>query len=242
MKRGLPVTISTNGLGMPVTPVTKGAPLASVSDNGRGQPIVWADNGVPLVIEQYPYTLFSKGQPGFWAGGFDPAAGRVYQDSAGTIPVVAITDPIGRIVRAAGTVDAIQAAPGDRPTLRQWPSGAWYLDGEAAGKELFVVLPAGNYDVAIVSPTGITEFDTLNSDGTTQINIFLEEWQSDIIIRDEPFTPAEKGRIVQYWAAKYDPQGQYLPGTYGLAATFAGEVLRIGSDFGTGPEGLSGDF
>ena len=189
----------------------------------------------------YPQRLFDNDETGAWFGGLNPADGRIFQDDLGTTPA-GKDDPVGLVVSVAGGNDASQSNAGDRPTLKQWPSGAWYLDGEAAGKELLVVLPAGNYDVAIVSPTGITEFDTLTSDGTTPINIFLEEWQSDIIIRDEPFTPAEKGRIVQYWAAKYDPQGQYLPGTYGLAATFAGEVLRIGSDFGTGPEGLSGDF
>lgn len=51
MKRGIPVVISTNGLGMPVTPVASNAPLAVVSDNGRGQPIVITDNGIPFVVE-----------------------------------------------------------------------------------------------------------------------------------------------------------------------------------------------
>lgn len=68
MKRGLPVTISTNGLGMPVTPVTKGAPLATVSDNGRGQPIVLADHGQPFVFagDDLPKLLFAGGKKGTW--------------------------------------------------------------------------------------------------------------------------------------------------------------------------------
>lgn len=50
---GVPVVISTNGLGMPVRPVTENAPVLTIADNGFGAPIVVTDNGAPFIVEGY---------------------------------------------------------------------------------------------------------------------------------------------------------------------------------------------
>lgn len=47
----MPVIISLNGFGIPVTDVASGAPLAIISANGYGIPIVLvASGGIPMVV------------------------------------------------------------------------------------------------------------------------------------------------------------------------------------------------
>ena len=47
----MPVVVSLNGFGIPVTDVASGAPLAIISANGYGVPIVLvASGGIPMVV------------------------------------------------------------------------------------------------------------------------------------------------------------------------------------------------
>ena len=46
----IPVVIATNGLGTPVRPVEKNAPVMTVADNGFGIPIVISDLGAPFIV------------------------------------------------------------------------------------------------------------------------------------------------------------------------------------------------
>ncbi len=47
----MPVVISLNGFGIPVTDVASGAPLAIISANGYGVPIVLvASGGIPMIV------------------------------------------------------------------------------------------------------------------------------------------------------------------------------------------------
>lgn len=48
---------------------------------------------------------------------------RIFQDSAGTIPVTTFDQPVGKIVRGAGTVDLVQTVSASRPTMARWPRG-----------------------------------------------------------------------------------------------------------------------
>lgn len=48
---GIPVVISDNGIGVPVTPVDGNAPVMMVADNGIGAPIVLTENATPFVVD-----------------------------------------------------------------------------------------------------------------------------------------------------------------------------------------------
>lgn len=50
---GPPVTIATNGLGLPVKPVSGGAPVLTVVETG-GFPVVISDNGAPFILDGLP--------------------------------------------------------------------------------------------------------------------------------------------------------------------------------------------
>ncbi|RRH71984.1 hypothetical protein [Falsigemmobacter faecalis] len=48
---------------------------------------------------------------------------RLFQDAAGTIPAYEAGQPVGKVARAAGTIDATQATALSRPTLARMPKG-----------------------------------------------------------------------------------------------------------------------
>ncbi len=70
--------------------------------------------------------LFAGGELGFW---YDPSDfSSLFQDSAGTIPVTAVGQPVGRMNDKSGRGNhATQATAAARPTLQQLPNGAYYL-------------------------------------------------------------------------------------------------------------------
>jgi len=72
-------------------------------------------------------SLFARGEKGVW---FDPSdLSTMFQDSAGTTPVTAAGQPVGRIVDKSGNgVAATQGTAGSRPVLRQDASGKYYLE------------------------------------------------------------------------------------------------------------------
>lgn len=74
-----------------------------------------------------PLELFAAGEVGVW---FDPSDfSTLFQDSAGTTPVTAVGDPVGRINDKSGNDNhATQATVGKRPLLQQDGAGKYYLD------------------------------------------------------------------------------------------------------------------
>jgi ribosomal protein S9 len=56
---------------------------------GRG-PLI-----VPARARFNPLSLFASGDPGYWPSGYDPASGRLFQNTAGTTPVTAAGQPVG---------------------------------------------------------------------------------------------------------------------------------------------------
>jgi hypothetical protein len=63
-----------------------------------------------------PYKLFAAGEQGAW---FDPSdLSTMWQDSAGSTPVTAVEQPVGKILDKSGRGNhATQATSGSRPTL-----------------------------------------------------------------------------------------------------------------------------
>lgn len=80
-----------------------------------------------------PATLFQAGQPGGW---YDPSdLSTLWQDSAGTLPVTAAGQPVGRIADKSGNGKHLtQSASANCPTLQFDSKGNAYLsfDGVAA--------------------------------------------------------------------------------------------------------------
>jgi len=71
-------------------------------------------------------SLFSKNEQGVW---YDPSdLSTLFQDAAGTTPVTAVEQPVGRMLDKSGRGNhATQATTTSRPTLKQDASGKYYL-------------------------------------------------------------------------------------------------------------------
>ena len=73
----------------------------------------------PILRAFSPLSLFASGAPGAW---YDPsdygATGTLFQDSAGTTPVTAVEQPVGRILDKSGNGNhAFQSTSASRPVL-----------------------------------------------------------------------------------------------------------------------------
>lgn len=75
---------------------------------------------------QYPSVLFASGERGVW---YDPSdMATLFQDAAGTIPVTAIGQPVGKVLDKSGNGNhATQSIAVRRPILRQDANGVNYL-------------------------------------------------------------------------------------------------------------------
>lgn len=73
-----------------------------------------------------PSSLFASGEQGVW---YDPSDfSTMFQDSAGTIPVTAVGQPVGRILDKSGRGNhATQSTTTSRPILQIDGSGKYYL-------------------------------------------------------------------------------------------------------------------
>jgi len=79
------------------------------------------DDGPP-----FPRSLFSAGEQGIW---LDPSDfSTLFQDAAGTTPVTAVGQPVGKILDKSGRGNhATQSTGASRPTLQQDSNGLYYL-------------------------------------------------------------------------------------------------------------------
>lgn len=80
----------------------------------------------PVLRTFSPLSLFASGAPGAW---YDPSDfSTLFQDSAGTTPVTAVDQPVGRILDKSGNGShAIQATTLSCPLLKIDGNGKYYL-------------------------------------------------------------------------------------------------------------------
>ena len=86
-----------------------------------------------LMLGRVPYSfsalrraLFGRGEQGAW---YDPSdLSTLFQDSAGTTPVTAVGQPVGRMLDKSGRGNhATQSTAASRPTLQIDANGRYYL-------------------------------------------------------------------------------------------------------------------
>ena len=98
----------------PIRPAMR-SPLQQALDRIGSAPAVWT-----------PATLFAASEQGVW---YDPSdLSTLFQDSAGTVPVTATGQPVGRILDKSGRGNhATQATTASKPILQQDANGKYYL-------------------------------------------------------------------------------------------------------------------
>ena len=134
-----------------------------------------------------PLALFAASEQGVW---YDPSDfATMFQDSAGTIPVTATTQPVGKILDKSGRGNhATQATAGNRPVLQQDSAGAYYLDFSgtqhlvtasfAWGSDKASIFSAFNRDTT----AGTGDNSPVFSFGGTAAGGFVEEYYGNKIL------------------------------------------------------------
>jgi hypothetical protein len=90
-----------------------------------------------------PASLFAAGEQGAW---YDPSdLSALFQDSAGTTPVTAVGQPVGKMLDKSGRGNhATQATAASRPILQQDSNGKYYLAFDGVSSSYFgLARPAG---------------------------------------------------------------------------------------------------
>lgn len=104
---------------------------------------------------------------------------RFFQDADGTIAAVLAGQPVGRILRAGGTQDALQATAANKPTLARWPkTGRRMLQN----RNIFNAIPLGTQ----LSSNSVSGFGTsFGSDGISAdvLDRGIEAGEPYIVIR-----------------------------------------------------------
>jgi len=147
-----------------------------------------------------PASLFSAGENGVW---YDPSdMSTMFQDAAGTTPVTAVGQPVGRILDKSGRGNhATQTTTTSRPVLQQDASGRYYLLFD--GVDDFLVTPSidftGTDKVTVFA--GVRKlsdaargFVAEINDGNVEINKFVSlrsSTQSEISGASLPFSNYE---------------------------------------------------
>ena len=92
-----------------------------------------------------PAVLFATGERGAW---YDPSdLSTLFQDAAGTTPVTAIGQSVGKVLDKSGNTNhATQATAGNRPILRQDSLGFNYLDFN--GSSSFLATASAQFSAA----------------------------------------------------------------------------------------------
>jgi hypothetical protein len=113
--------------------------VLELADEGMGSSfsIPVCDGSMTVQAVDYsPLSLFQAGEQGVW---FDPSDfSTMFQDSAGTTPVTAVGQAVGRILDKSGRGNhATQATAAARPVLRQDSSGRYYLEFDGVDDCLF---------------------------------------------------------------------------------------------------------
>ena len=124
---------------------------------GLGIGTTFRQKWVPSLTEQIRSLLFGSGQQGAW---YDPSdMSTLFQDSAGTTPVTAVEQPVGRMLDKSGRGNhATQATTTKRPVLsrrvnlltktEEFVDAVWFKGGAAVGA------PAPTDGGSITAPDG----------------------------------------------------------------------------------------
>lgn len=114
-----------------------------------------------------PRQLFQNGEKGAW---FDPSDfSTMYQDSAGTTPVTAAGQPVGKILDKSGNgYHATQATTTSRPTIQVDSNGLYYLSFDGVDDSLTTSA------IGLTGTNKVSVFSGLRKNSDAAIGMFAE--------------------------------------------------------------------
>lgn len=120
-------------------------------------------------LPQIVSSLFSNGEQGAW---YDPSdLSTMYQDAAGTIPVTAVGQPVGKILDKSGRGNhATQTTTTSRPTLQIDTAGNYFLSFD--GVDDFLVTKNINFSATdkMTVFAGVRKLSDSNTGGLIELS------------------------------------------------------------------------
>jgi ribosomal protein S11 len=172
-----------------------------------------------------PRSLFASGEQGIW---LDPSDfSTLFQDAAGTTPVTAVGQPVGKILDKSGRGNhATQSTGASRPTLQQDSNGLYYLSFD--GTDDGMATPSINFTgtdkmtvwagVRKLSDAAAAAFVELSANANTNSGAFVL------------FTPLSGGNIVM----RHRGSSAFIEATGTPYAAPVTAVVSASSALGTG--------
>lgn len=157
---GITAALSGSTITLSGTPTASGTAQAitlNVDDSGSAPALTISDSiDVAPSAVWTPATLYAAGEQGVW---YDPSDfSTMFQDAAGTIPVTAAGQPVGRILDKSGRGNhATQAYASRKPILQQDGNGKYYLAFDGVDDTLVtgvVALPLGKRATVVLGVSG----------------------------------------------------------------------------------------
>lgn len=176
---GVPVVLSTNGIGFPVRPTAVNAPAMSLSSNGFGMPIILDNRGTPFVVQDFPpvnwnmqpitMTAGTNGQHvGYSTGGAtlpQPAFGSISGQPTSITPLLAFyNDTASGRYLAVFQGDYLLALVGLKITIGGFPITSY--EAELIGGNTWLrftaglgnLTPGAAYELVFTPVTGVGQF------------------------------------------------------------------------------------
>lgn len=175
------------------------------------------------LLQQVISSLFGAGEEG---GIWDPSDfSTMFQDSAGTTPVTAVEQPVGKILDISGNGNhRTQSTAGSRPTLKQTAGGLYYLEynGTSSSMATASVDFSGTDKMTVVA--GVRKLSDAGA------GVFLEQSSDSISVNNGVigmFLPPAAAATV-YFASKGTIRGPVVTATsaapVGLVLTGSGDI------------------
>ncbi len=163
--------------------------------------------GRAKMIRFDPLTLFANGEQGAW---YDPSdITTLFQDSAGSTPVTAAGQPVGRVVdKSPNGVNALQTTSTARPIYRVSPNR---LSLDKVDDALTLTVPTGGFvgTMIISVPAGTAAYGVNIPAGSYTIGGLRYPTDSGVsggvvgvVIRDGAMNAAEIASVSAYFASK----------------------------------------
>lgn len=181
--------------------------LANTKENlrlalGLDTNVPFSDYVEHLNTEWSPSELFSEGQQGFW---YEPNdISTLFQNIAGTIPVLGNNDPVGKILDKSGNNNhAVQGISSRRMLYKRSPPRL-YLD--KVDDEFMIAIPAGGWIGTMVVATniGTASYEVNLPSGNYSLGgrNYISNEIIGILFRNGTLSSEEKVVVEQYFVNK----------------------------------------
>jgi len=153
---------------------------------------------LPATNRIFPQYLYENGEQGFFYDMWETT--YLFQDDAGTIPVVSDNDPVGLVVDISGVgINATQSIAGNKPLYKTSGPFVDFNGGKSIASATLDAIPDGYYVLATVG--GVVAYKLAKTAGSFNIprNFMPEGYVLGSMVIDRPLSSTEINEIYTYF-------------------------------------------